>query len=133
MFTKAYPKEVKEKFLELYEKGFTYGEIAKELHISKSTAIRWGNEDYGLEPNYSPDLIGHKYIVKYVDREAKKAIRMFGSAKNKEAAKRAVLNQLVKSRNKPESNFVFVSCERRDRGDIKKYECEKVRRFAVRQ
>lgn len=131
MFVKAYPKEMKEKFLVLYEKGFTYGQIAKELGISRSTTRRWGNETFGLEPNYSPDIIGHRYIVKYVDQNAKKAVRLMGFAKNKEVAKKTVLEQLMKSRNKAADNFVFVSCERRDRGDIKRNDAGKVYRDSI--
>lgn len=131
MFVKAYPKEMKEKFFELYEKGLTYGQIAKELGVSRSTTRRWGNEIYGLEPNYSPDMAGHRYVVKYVDRDVKKAVRMMGFAKNKEAAKKTVLEQLMKSRNKAADNFVFVSCERRDRGDIKRNDAGKVYRNTV--
>lgn len=29
MFVKVYPKEVRERFLNLYEQGLTYGKIAK--------------------------------------------------------------------------------------------------------
>ncbi len=75
---------------------------------------------YNLESNYSPDLVGHRYLVKYIDQSAKKAICMFGFAKNKEVAKKTVLYQLMQSRNMPKENFVFVSCERRDKGDIKR-------------
>lgn len=120
MFVKVYPKEVRERFLNLYEQGLTYGKIAKEIGISKSCVIRWANEVYNLEPNYSPDLVGHRYLVKYIDQSAKKEIRMFGFAKNKEVAKKTVLHQLMQSRNMPKENFVFVSCERRDKGDIKR-------------
>lgn len=126
MYVKPYSQDIREKFLELYELGMTYAEIAREIGISKSTVNRWGTVDYNLEPNYSPDVVGHKYIVKYVDKDEKRAVRLIGFAKNKEIAKRTVLEQLMKSKNKPKDNFVFVSCERRDRREIKKYEREKV-------
>lgn len=126
MFAKVHSKETREKFLALYEKGFTYGQISKELGVAKSTIGRWGKETYGLEPNYSPDAIGHRYVVKYIDKDANKAVRFMGFAKNKEKAKKIVFEQLVKSRSKAADNFIFVSCERRDRGDIKRNDAGKV-------
>jgi len=40
----TYPKETRDKFIEMRAEGRTFGQIAKELGIAHNTAVNWSRE-----------------------------------------------------------------------------------------